>query len=160
TISPMKKSPASRLQHCASMPDNRRTVDNDEGQPLQLATSRCVIQLCFSESPKEQKAAFDHLVAICLKACRSYLDPKDDKALKPMLPPMEGYSGSIMDNDFQWTQTAGGYANKNGLMRFFGQLTKIQCSAAQASAAMEVAPPTQARSLGAGLKFTEMGIGQ
>jgi len=87
-------------------------------------------------------------------------DPKDVKAMKSILPPLEGYSGSIVDNDFQWTQTAGGYANKKGLMHFFGGITKIECSARQASAEKEVAPATKARALSLGLKFTEMGIGR
>jgi hypothetical protein len=87
-------------------------------------------------------------------------DPKDVKALKPIVPPMEGYSGSIMDNDFQWTETAGGYANKEVLKDLFGKITMMQCSAAQDSAENQFAPPTKARALGAGLKFTEMAIGR
>jgi hypothetical protein len=87
-------------------------------------------------------------------------DPKDVKALKPILPPMEGYSGSIMGNDFQWTQTAGGYANKEGLMHFFGEIPKIVCSATLDSVEKEAAPPTKAPGLGVCLKFSEMGIGR
>ena len=87
-------------------------------------------------------------------------DPNDVEALKPILPPMEGYSGSIMDNNFQWTQTAGGYAHKKGLMHLFGETTKMQCSAAQVPVEKEVVPPTKTRGLDAALKFTEMGIGR
>jgi hypothetical protein len=87
-------------------------------------------------------------------------DPKDVKALKPVFPPLEGYSGSIMGNDFLWTQTAGEYTNKESLMDVFGKMTKIECSAAQEAAEKEVVRLTKSRALGAGLKFTEMGIGR
>jgi hypothetical protein len=87
-------------------------------------------------------------------------NPKDVKALKPILPPMEGYCGSIMDNDFHWTHTAGGYAHKEALVHFFAETTKIECSATQDSAEKLVAPSTKARVVGAGLKFSEMGIGR
>jgi hypothetical protein len=87
-------------------------------------------------------------------------DPTDGKALKQILPPMEGYSGSIMDNDFHWTQTAGGDANKEGLMHSFGEIPKIACSATLYCAEKEVAPPMKARGMDTGLKFSEMGIGR
>jgi hypothetical protein len=90
-------------------------------------------------------------------------DPKDVKALKPTLPPMEGYSGSIMDNDFQWTHAAGGYANNKASMHFLGEIPEIYCSALEDSSETAVAPPTddvRARLRCATRKFTEMGIGR
>jgi hypothetical protein len=85
-------------------------------------------------------------------------DPKDIKELKPILPPMEGYSDSIMDDDFQWMQTAGGYANEEALMHPFGTLDHCSVLANEA-----VASPTDEslRPLPcAAHKFTEMGIGR
>ena len=89
-------------------------------------------------------------------------DPNDVKALKPILPPMEGYSGSIIDDDFQWTHAAGGYANKEALMHCFGAMPEIECSATQVSSETAAAPPTDvtARLKCASRKFTEMGIGR
>jgi hypothetical protein len=84
-------------------------------------------------------------------------DPKDIKELKPILPPMEGYSDSIMDDDFQWTQTAGGYANKEALIHLFATLDHCSVLADQT-----VASPTDESLplLCAARKFTEMGIGR
>jgi len=85
-------------------------------------------------------------------------DPKHDKALKPTVPPMEGYSGSIAGDDFQWTKTAGSHAGKNGLTDSFG-MAEVQCSTTLCSKE-KVAPPAKARGLNAGLKFSEMGLGR
>ena len=88
-------------------------------------------------------------------------DPKDVKALKPTLPPMEGYSGSIIDDDFQWTQMAGGYANKEALKYCLGE-PEIECSAAEDSSETAVARPSDLSAIlsCSSRKFTEMGIGR
>jgi hypothetical protein len=67
-----------------------------------------------------------------------------------------------MDDDFQWTQTAGGYANKEALMHLFGKIDKIQCLPTQELASKAVASSTDEslRLLCAARKFTEMGIGR
>jgi hypothetical protein len=78
-------------------------------------------------------------------------DPKDVMALKPVRPPMEGFSGTMMDDDFQWTQTAGGYFSEKAAL--------LQDSKSEYYVISESAL-TKARVLGSGLKFTEMGLGR